>query len=129
MSAGLAEDDLAAFQTIAEPNRIRIIELLSSGEHCVCQVGDALGMSTALVSHHLRVLRASGLLSERREGRWVHYSLDLERLANLRAAVLALLTPTDEASGACSLCHPAETSGPSDCDLVRTQPILSGTAR
>ncbi len=104
----LAPDVVAALQAIAEPTRARIIELLGHGEHCVCDVGDTLALSPALVSHHLRVLRGSGLLRERRSGRWVYYSLDLDALERLRAAVTVLLTPTDEAAAAClcSECGP-----------------------
>lgn len=52
--------------------------LLGHGEHCVCDVGEALGLSTALVWHHLRVLRPSGLLRERRSSSssWVFYALN-----------------------------------------------------
>ena len=92
---------MAGLQAIAEPTRARIVALLGHGEHCVCDVGGALGISTALVSHHLRVLHASGLLRERRSGRWVYYSLDAERLARVRAAIDVLLTPTDAAAAAC----------------------------
>jgi ArsR family transcriptional regulator len=107
----LSPSDLRALHAVAEPNRARIVELLAHGEHCVCDVGGALGLSTALVSHHLRVLREAGLVGERREGRWVHYALDLERLARLRTAVVALLTPSDAASMACgcSDCRPSAT--------------------
>ena len=103
--------DLRALQALAEPNRARIVELLGHGEHCVCDVGGALGLSTALVSHHLRVLREAGLVGERRDGRWVHYALDVERLARLRTAVVALLTPSKSASVACgcSDCSPSAT--------------------
>ena len=85
---------------------------LGHGEHCVCDVGDTLALSPALVSHHLRVLRASGLLRERRSGRWVYYALDLDAIAQLRAAVTDLLTPTDEAASACLCtdCGPARGS-------------------
>jgi ArsR family transcriptional regulator len=107
----ISAPDLRALQAVAEPNRARIVELLAHGEHCVCDVGGALGLGTALVSHHLRVLREAGLVGERREGRWVHYALDVERLARLRVAVAALLTPTDTASVACgwSDCSPSST--------------------
>jgi len=98
----LLSTDLQALQALAEPNRARIVELLGHGEHCVCDVGGALELSSALVSHHLRVLRAAGLVSERRDGRWVHYALDLERLARLRAALVTLLTPTEAAAVACA---------------------------
>lgn len=116
----LAQDDLVALQVVAEPNRARIVAILGHGEHCVCDVGEMLGLSTALVSHHLRTLRASGLLRERRSGRWVFYSLDLERLAGLRAAIADLLTPTDAAATACAC---------SDCGTSRTIPADLGPLR
>ncbi len=99
---------MACLQAIAEPTRARIVALLGHGEHCVCDVGDTLALSAALVSHHLRVLRGSGLLRERRAGRWVYYSLDLDALQRLRASVNVLLTPTDEAAASClcSECGP-----------------------
>ena len=105
----LAFGDLQALQALAEPNRARIIELLGHGEHCVCDVGVALSLSSALVSHHLRVLRASGLVRERRDGRWVHYALDADRLGRLRSTVVGLLTPTEASAAACACsdCGPA----------------------
>ena len=115
----LAPDELTALQAIAEPNRARIVALLSHGEHCVCDAGEMLEMSPALVSHHLRTLRGAGLLRERRSGRWVYYSLDLERLAVLRAAVTDLLTPTDAATTAC-LCSDC---GPSRVPMSDAGPL------
>lgn len=125
-SAPLAPDVLAALQVVAEPNRARIVALLGHGEHCVCDVGALLGLSPALVSHHLRTLRASGLLRERRSGRWVHYSLDIERVTALRAAVADLLTPTGAATTAClcSDCGPSRTALPGAGPLRRL-PLLA----
>ena len=111
IAAPLDSDDLVALQAVAEPNRARIVALLSHGEHCVCDAGVMLDMSTALVSHHLRTLRAAGLLRERRSGRWVYYSLDVERVAALRGAVVDLLTPTPAATTVCRC---------SDCGSRRT---------
>ena len=92
---------MAGLQAIAEPTRARIVAFLGHGEHCVCDVGDTLALSPALVSHHLRTLRDSGLLRERRSGRWVYYSLDLDAIERLRMEVSNLLTPTDEAAADC----------------------------
>ena len=99
----------------------RIVALLGHGEHCVCDAGEMLGLSPALVSHHLRTLRAAGLLRERKSGRWVYYSLDLERVAALRAAVADLLTPTPAATTAClcSDCGPQRTAIPEPGPLRR----------
>lgn len=104
---------VVALQAIAEPNRARIIALLAHGEHCVCDAGELLGLSPALISHHLRTLRASGLVRERRSGRWVYYSLDLERLSAFRAVIADLLTPTVTAATAC-LCSDCGTSRSAD---------------
>lgn len=116
LSSALAPEMMSGLQAIAEPTRARIVALLSHGEHCVCDVGDTLALSPALVSHHLRALRDSGLLRERRSGRWVYYSLDLDALERLRAAITGLLTPTDEAAASC-LC--------SDCGPERGARLLN----
>ena len=125
----LAPDVLGTLQAVAEPTRARIVALLGHGEHCVCDVGDMLGLSPALVSHHLRTLRASGLLRERRSGRWVYYSLDLDRLASLRAALADLLTPGEAAATAClcSDCGTSRTVAPQPSSLRRL-PVLAELA-
>ncbi len=114
----LAVDALAALAVIAEPNRARIVEILRHGEHCVCDVSAILGLSTALVSHHLRALREVGLVNERRVGRWVYYALDLPRIEVIRTEATALLSPEPSATATCRLsdCGPrgARPSGPAD---------------
>jgi ArsR family transcriptional regulator, arsenate/arsenite/antimonite-responsive transcriptional repressor len=128
IAVSLAPDVLAGLQAVAEPTRARIVSLLGHGEHCVCDVGEMLGLSPALVSHHLRTLRASGLLRERRSGRWVYYSLDLDRLASLRAALADLLTPGEDAATAC-LCSDCGTSRTSMPDPgLRRLPVLAELA-
>src|ERR1035437_6819804 len=116
---------MAGLQAIAEPTRARIVSLLSHGEHCVCDVGDTLALSPALVSHHLRALRDSGLLRERRSGRWVDCSLDLDALERVRTEVTNLLTPTDETAAAClcSDCGVERGSRPSGSRLPHFEPF------
>ena len=125
----LPTDIVMALQAVAEPTRARIVALLGHGEHCVCDVGEMLGLSSALVSHHLRTLRASGLLRERRSGRWVYYSLDLDRLASLRAALADLLTPGEAAATAClcSDCGTSRIAAPQPSSLRRL-PVLAELA-
>jgi len=106
---------LTGLAALAEPNRARIFGLLRHGEHCVCDVGEMLGLSTALVSHHLRALRTSGLVRERRAGRWVYYSLDLDRIDALRTAMTELLNPGDAATTTCRC---------SDCGARGSLPTL-----
>jgi len=64
------------FKTLSEPVRLRIVYLLlESGELCVCDLVDTLGLSQSVVSRHLAYLRNNSLVSTRREGVWVHYRI------------------------------------------------------
>ena len=62
-------------KTLAHPARLRVLALLRDGEHCVCQFAVVLGIPTSTVSEHLTELRRSGLLAERKDGKWVYYGL------------------------------------------------------
>ena len=63
------------FQQLCDPSRLRILWLLCHSEECVYNLSAAVGMSSPAVSHHLRTLRQSGLLSSRRDGKEVYYRL------------------------------------------------------
>ena len=69
--------DQALFAALVEPTRRRILMLLAAqGELCVCELVHALDMVQPRVSSHLAALRKGGLVKARRQGLWVHYSLD-----------------------------------------------------
>jgi len=79
---------LETFETVAkavaDPTRIRILKLLEGGELCVCQITTVLDLAPATVSKHLAALKIAGLLSCRRDGKWVYYrraERDLNRYA------------------------------------------------
>ena len=79
-------------RAIADPSRLRILKMLEPEELCVCQITAVLGLAPATVSKHLSVLKAAGLIAQRKAGRWVHYRL-AERSVNPYApAMLALVT-------------------------------------
>lgn len=64
------------FRLLGDPNRVRILfALLEGGELCVCDLAAAVGMAESTVSHALRLLRASGVVRNRRDGRTVYYQL------------------------------------------------------
>ncbi|EKD64302.1 MAG: hypothetical protein ACD_51C00028G0028 [uncultured bacterium] len=73
----------SAFKAIGEPNRLKIVELLSSGEKCVCEIEAALDLPQNLVSHHLRVLREADLITVCCEAQWKHYSLNKKSINSL----------------------------------------------
>jgi len=63
------------FKALADTTRLRILRLLMAGELCVCNIHDALKIPQAKASRHLAYLRRVGLVTTRREGLWVYYSL------------------------------------------------------
>jgi len=86
-------DDL---KVLADPTRLAILDLLMEGVQCNCYLGDRLGLTMNLVSHHLKVLREAGLVDIERDpldARWVYYSVNQERLMELRELVSAFLDP------------------------------------
>jgi ArsR family transcriptional regulator len=63
------------FKAFADPSRLRILQILTQGERCVCDIMAVLKMGQSKVSRHLAYLRRAGLVLARREGLWIHYSL------------------------------------------------------
>jgi ArsR family transcriptional regulator len=72
------------FHALSDMKRLRILEILRSGECCVCDLADSLDIRQSLLSFHLRTLRDADLVSDRKEGRWVHYALNEETLTEAR---------------------------------------------
>jgi ArsR family transcriptional regulator len=63
------------FAALSDPIRLRILALLRDGEICVCHIHGSLDVPQPTVSRHLAYLRRTGLVTARRDGRWVHYRL------------------------------------------------------
>ena len=63
------------FKALADTTRLRILGLLAVREMCVCEVMVALDLTQPTASHHLRILENAGLVKDRKDGKWVFYSL------------------------------------------------------
>jgi len=63
------------FSQTSDPTRLRVLIYLLGGERCVCNISEQLDVSVSAVSHQLRRLRTGGLISRRKQGRHVYYSL------------------------------------------------------
>lgn len=75
------------FHALSDETRLAIVERLRGGERCVCDLTDLLDAAQSRLSFHLKVLREAGLVSDRREGRWVHYALRPEAFVALDVAI------------------------------------------
>ncbi|MBC7107095.1 MAG: winged helix-turn-helix transcriptional regulator, partial [Firmicutes bacterium] len=87
----------AYFKALADPTRLRILELLAGREMCVCEVMAALNLPQPLVSHHLRVLRQAGVVRDDRCGRWICYRVTPEFVAVFREFGGRVVEPAAEA--------------------------------
>jgi ArsR family transcriptional regulator, arsenate/arsenite/antimonite-responsive transcriptional repressor len=87
MSHEQAEASAALFKALADPARVRIVNVLATaGEGvCVCDLTPSLGLSQPTVSHHLRKLSDAGLLHREQRGTWAFYSLDPAAIQQLQA--------------------------------------------
>ena len=78
------------FRALGDETRLRLLELLTTGEQTVGDLMDATGLGQSLVSHHLRTLRQAALVATRREGRWVHYAINPAALASTKLVLYEL---------------------------------------
>ena len=96
------------FKALGDPARLRLLSLIAShpgGEACVCDISGSFDLSQPTISHHLKVLRESGLLDCERRGSWVYYWVIPAALQGLSAILSVDAGPVRNA-GAC-----AETQG------------------
>jgi ArsR family transcriptional regulator, arsenate/arsenite/antimonite-responsive transcriptional repressor len=72
------------FHALSDETRLAIVQRLRNGEHCVCDLTDLLDAAQSRLSFHLKVLKDAGLVTDRKEGRWVHYSLNRDAFQELQ---------------------------------------------
>ncbi len=89
------------FHALSDETRVRVLEMLSCGERCVCELQDSVGAAQSRLSFHLKVLREAGLVNDRKQGRWNYYSIRPEVLDEM-AAYLQAQKPADDASAGCA---------------------------
>jgi ArsR family transcriptional regulator len=95
MVCGSKPIDLASlFAALADPTRLRLLNLMAGREVCVCYFVEILRQGQPKISRHLAYLRKAGIVAARREGKWMHYSICPPAdaaAASILAAVLASL--------------------------------------
>ena len=73
------EEAARAFKALGDENRLRIARIVAErGDVCACRLLDELDMTQPTLSHHMKLLRDCGVVKARKEGRWMHYSLNQE---------------------------------------------------
>ncbi len=81
---------VALFHALSDETRLALLDRLKHGEQCVCELTDAMKAAQSRLSFHLKVLKDAGLVEDRREGRWMYYSLSAQALDELEDLVDSL---------------------------------------
>lgn len=92
------------FHALSDQTRLSILRRLRFGERCVCDLTDALDAAQSRLSFHLRVLKDAGLVIDRREGRWMYYTLNPEALAELAELVESMASEPSAAERRTGCC-------------------------
>lgn len=75
----LKEKNIAlVFKAFCDENRIKILNILSSGEKCACRLLEALNVTQPTLSHHMKILCDSGVVTSKKEGKWMYYKISPE---------------------------------------------------
>ena len=96
-----ARKTAAMFKAFCDENRIRILQLLCTGEKCACRLLEALEVSQPTLSHHMKILCDSGVVVGRREGKWMHYSISPQGAQSAVEAIQALTEVQDDGTPDC----------------------------
>lgn len=81
------------FKVLSDPKRLKILDMLSGGELCACKIQEEFNITQPTLSHDMRLLCESGLVNPRREGKWTHYSLNMEKMNELYKTIGQLMLP------------------------------------
>jgi len=83
------------FKVLSDHNRLKIIDMLSCGEKCACDILENFKFTQPTLSHHMKVLMDSGLVKCRKDGLWSYYSLDNTNANKLVLCLMNLVTETE----------------------------------
>jgi len=89
------------FHALSDETRLEIVRLLSHGERCVCELQNVLDAAQSRLSFHLKTLKDAGVVSDRRDGRWIYYALNRDTLDEI--AEFASRVKPGRHAGSCAL--------------------------
>ncbi|MDF2520740.1 MAG: arsR [Clostridia bacterium] len=90
------DDNAKVIKALSDASRLKIIDILSCGERCACELLEHFDFTQPTLSHHMKVLIDCGLVASRKEGLWNYYSLNSTNCNKLILFLMNLITYTDE---------------------------------
>jgi ArsR family transcriptional regulator len=95
LTGGALDDEQAErlallFKALGEPTRVKLVSLIAatkSGEACICDLTDPVGLTQPTVSHHMKILADAGLVTREQRGKWAYYRVDTDTLRAVAQAI------------------------------------------
>lgn len=100
------EKNAKVFKAFCDENRLMILELLQTGEKCACKLLEDLNIGQSTLSHHMKILCDSGVVTARKDGKWMHYSICPEGSSNAKK-LLDKITEIYRVANPCSCNKPS----------------------
>jgi len=89
-------EHVTAFKALSDETRLKILDMLSCGELCACEILEAFSISQSTLSYHMKILSDCGLVSAVRDGAWMRYSLNKDRTEQIIKLLKDITTEKDE---------------------------------
>lgn len=103
--ASAYNDTVKVFKAFCDENRLRILEILRTGEKCACKLLDDLQITQSTLSHHMKILCDADIVQGRKDGKWVYYSVNPkggDRARELLEQLLSLEASSGENRSCCN---------------------------
>lgn len=83
------------FKVFSDPKRLKIVDMLSNGELCACKIQEEFNITQPTLSHDMKLLCDVGVVTAQKEGKWIHYSLNLKKMNEIYKMIGKLMVPSD----------------------------------
>lgn len=97
------EEQAKIFKALSDERRLRILELLHSGEKCTCTLTDEVNMPQSSLSYHMKILCEAGIVVGREDGKWTHYQISKQGCTKT-LAILKEIIAVDDSNICCDKC-------------------------
>jgi ArsR family transcriptional regulator len=89
------EEKSQLFKALGDSTRLKIVDMLSCGELCACRILEKFNITQPTLSHHMKILCDCCLVTGRKEGKWIYYSLDEKAVQSLKEFLHTVTTPKE----------------------------------
>ena len=90
------EKNARVFKAFCDPNRLKILDMLRNGEQCAYALLEVLKIGQPTLSHLMKILTDAGIVRAWKEGKWMHYTLDMEGIQDVRDLLQEITSPREQ---------------------------------